>query len=493
MKKNGKLIATLLCVAAILVAAVVIWGMAGQGGPNPTDPTNPTTTAPTTQGTQPTTVPGPTDPTAPDTPTQPIEPTVGPTGPTEPDHKHGYTSKVVSPTCTEKGYTVYTCECGASYKEDYTDPLGHAFVSHTTGATCTEAGKVERTCSACGHTETEAIAAMGHDLKTETVEVSCDTDGHIREYCTRCDYEKISSVVKATGHEYGDWIVTKEPTCEKEGSRERICSKCGGKEKRTTGATGHSLSNETIVDATCTEDGKYTATCTVCGKTVTEVLPATGHDWSEWEVTKEATAEENGERHRFCHGCGKEETESYAKCERHNWAKRVMEGSGCTQNDWNEWYCTECGYVGKREGIPGTAPGHDWTDWETTKEPGPGVAGEEKRHCKSCGKEETLPLEPLDENGEKLESYIDPKIEVDEGIAYVYYRYGDISISDQRKTWGDYLRIVVNEDNTVTVVFYDKEGERVEVSIALMPEYDMTCFRINEDGTYDLYGFNGFN
>lgn len=502
MKKNGKLIVTLLCVAAILVAAVVIWRMAGQGGPDPTNPTTtaPTTqgtepTVPTTQGTQPSTVPGPTDPTEPDTPTQPTEPTVGPTGPTEPDHKHGYTSKVVSPTCTEKGYTVYTCECGSSYKEDYTDALGHAFVSHTTGATCTEAGKVERTCSACDHKETEDIPAMGHDLKTETVEVSCDTDGYTREYCTRCNHEKISSVTKATGHEYGEWVVIKEATCTQDGSRERVCTKCGGKEKRTQGATGHSLGEPAVTDPTCTEDGKSVATCKVCGKQVTTVIAATGHNWSEWEVTKEATAEENGERHRFCHSCGKEETESYAKCERHTWEKVIVQpGGGCLEDGYEQWVCSNCGFEGKKEYKSYlSAPGHDWSEWETTKEPGPGVAGEEKRHCKRCGFEQTLPLEPLDENGEELESYIDPKITVEKVIGQTVYKYGVIDILDFRKTWGDYLYIAVNEDDSVTVRFYDKQGELVEVVVKVIEGYDMTCFRINEDGTYDLYGFNGFN
>ena len=40
-------------------------------------------------------------------------------------HEHSYTAVVTEPTCTEGGYTTYTCECGDSYVDDYTDALGH--------------------------------------------------------------------------------------------------------------------------------------------------------------------------------------------------------------------------------------------------------------------------------------------------------------------------------------------------------------------------------
>ena len=43
----------------------------------------------------------------------------------EPPHEHSYESKVTEPTCTEQGFTTYTCECGESYVADYVDALGH--------------------------------------------------------------------------------------------------------------------------------------------------------------------------------------------------------------------------------------------------------------------------------------------------------------------------------------------------------------------------------
>ena len=42
-----------------------------------------------------------------------------------PNHKHSYAASVTSPTCTEQGYTTYTCDCTYSYIADYVVALGH--------------------------------------------------------------------------------------------------------------------------------------------------------------------------------------------------------------------------------------------------------------------------------------------------------------------------------------------------------------------------------
>ena len=42
-------------------------------------------------------------------------------------HKHEYTDEVVAPTCTEKGYTKHTCECGDIYQDSEVQAKGHSF------------------------------------------------------------------------------------------------------------------------------------------------------------------------------------------------------------------------------------------------------------------------------------------------------------------------------------------------------------------------------
>ncbi len=64
-------------------------------------------------------------------------------------HVHSHTAVVTPPTCTQKGYTTYTCACGDSYKADYTDVIAHTFA--------------EGVCSVCGAKETEEKPCDGGD------------------------------------------------------------------------------------------------------------------------------------------------------------------------------------------------------------------------------------------------------------------------------------------------------------------------------------------
>ena len=41
-------------------------------------------------------------------------------------HMHKYNKVITYPTCTEQGYTTYTCECGDTYIDNYVDVTGHA-------------------------------------------------------------------------------------------------------------------------------------------------------------------------------------------------------------------------------------------------------------------------------------------------------------------------------------------------------------------------------
>ena len=48
-------------------------------------------------------------------------------------HEHSYEKAMTEPTCTEGGYTTYTCECGESYVGDEVAALGHEWK----GTSCT--------------------------------------------------------------------------------------------------------------------------------------------------------------------------------------------------------------------------------------------------------------------------------------------------------------------------------------------------------------------
>ncbi len=85
----------------------------------------------------------------------------------ESEHVHFYEAEVTEPTCTESGYTTYTCECGDSYIDDYTEPLNHpeTVVIPGTEATCTEPGLTDGLqCAVCGEVlqEQQEIPPVGH-------------------------------------------------------------------------------------------------------------------------------------------------------------------------------------------------------------------------------------------------------------------------------------------------------------------------------------------
>ncbi len=48
-------------------------------------------------------------------------------------HEHSYDAAVTAPTCTEGGFTTYTCTCGDSYVADETPAAGHSFANGTCG------------------------------------------------------------------------------------------------------------------------------------------------------------------------------------------------------------------------------------------------------------------------------------------------------------------------------------------------------------------------
>ena len=77
----------------------------------------------------------------------------------EESHKHSYTTKVVAATCTEKGYTLYTCACGHSYKDAYKDALGHKYTSKVVAPTTEAQGYTLHTCDRCGHSYKDNITA----------------------------------------------------------------------------------------------------------------------------------------------------------------------------------------------------------------------------------------------------------------------------------------------------------------------------------------------
>lgn len=205
---------------------------------------------------------------------------------TIPAKKYTFTVTVVDPTCTEQGYTLHTCNQNAekSYKDNYTDALGHDYKEVTTPATCKDAGKVENICQRCGDTQHVKDLPVTEDHKWNdgvvTKAATCTEAGEKLYTCTVCNKTK-TETIEATGH---DWNETTTPaTCGKAGSVDRTCKACGVTEHvKDLPATGnHAWDAGTITtEATCDGKGVKTFTCTVCNETKTEEIAALGHNFS---------------------------------------------------------------------------------------------------------------------------------------------------------------------------------------------------------------------
>ncbi len=178
--------------------------------------------------------------------------------------------KVIAPTCTEIGYTAYTCSrCKEIRHNQLTDPLGHSYGAWYIAkeATLTSTGIERRDCKRCDKCETKDIPVKTHTDKnsdficdvcgsklctnhTEQLlsgkNATCIQDGWTDgKKCANCGaILREQEVIAANGHSYGEWTqITSE------GLEERACTVCGEKEQRQT------VTSTPIPDSAPTEPG----------------------------------------------------------------------------------------------------------------------------------------------------------------------------------------------------------------------------------------------
>ena len=135
-------------------------------------------------------------------------------------------------TCTEKA----KCEiCGAEYGEMKPHSYAHIKAPEylKSAATCTAKAVYYTSCADCG--------LSSKDTKDEAT----------FEYGN------------ALGHSFGEWSST-APTCTKDGSRVRKCSRCDKIETEVIPATGHKYV-DTVIKPTYTEKGYTLHKCSRCG------------------------------------------------------------------------------------------------------------------------------------------------------------------------------------------------------------------------------------
>ena len=97
---------------------------------------------------------------------------------------HSLKDTVIQPTCTEQGYTLHECKnCDYSYKDQYTDPKGHTFSNNWTTS-----DTHHWHASTCGHNVTSGYEL--HDFETEVIEPTRLSYGYTIYTCKVCEYTK---------------------------------------------------------------------------------------------------------------------------------------------------------------------------------------------------------------------------------------------------------------------------------------------------------------
>lgn len=165
--------------------------------------------------------------------------------------------ETVEPSGCTWGYTVYNCECGERFADDFVKPAGEHELEETKAPTCTEKGLKE--CKNCNYSE--EIKALGHDWADKTVE---EGECYVIKVCTRCGEQEIIEE---------DHVWSEHPTsivapngC-KDGEATYSCKNCDATHKvKVLAEEGHKLVDVAVVPATCTEDGvEAHQKCEVCG------------------------------------------------------------------------------------------------------------------------------------------------------------------------------------------------------------------------------------
>ena len=313
--------------------------------------------------------------------------------------------------------------------ENFTETTGSSSFeeNQTTGSEETtetsDTTSTEETTDSSESTSTEETTGSSESTSTE------ETTGSSESTSTEETTESTEESSFPHAHTFGEWTVTKEATCTKDGEQERSCS-CGEKETQTVKASGHVILTESAKLPTCTEQGfTEKQTCSVCGETLkqSETVPAKGHAWNNGIVTKEPTETETGILTFTCSSCNETKTSempvlahthkyeaevTYPTCtekgfttficacgdsyvDNHTEAKGHTEtiiagkDATCTESGLTEGKkCSVCGEI-LLEREPTALLGHRWGEGIVTKQPTETETGIRTYTCKTCGETKT--------------------------------------------------------------------------------------------------------
>lgn len=224
-------------------------------------------------------------------------------------------SVTTAPTCTEMGYTTYTCDvCKVSYTTNFVKPKGHDWGDWMV-ASGADGDVIKRVCKTdANHTEQYNIPSGGHSFDTTkpaaTVQGTCQAEGSMKFNCTAHENCGVTITVN-TGfgsHNWSQWEI-KAATNEADGSWTHKCLTSGCNESETLVIPrGHYLAEDSkqYVKPECNKVGQRVYTCTAhdnCTVKIVVVLEMTQH--TIVTVNEAATCQNDGLIKTYCEKCGK--------------------------------------------------------------------------------------------------------------------------------------------------------------------------------------------
>lgn len=344
-----------------------------------------------------------------------------------------------------------------------------------TAATCTKDGLEVVTCKDCKEViSSTVLKSTGHKYGDWIVDkaVTCTEDGEEYRKCSVC-HNKITQKIEHKGHVAGTPEVTKEPTCTKEGTRITKCTVCSEVLKTETLAKKeHSWGEwKTTVEPTCQKDGKKESVCSVCGETKSEVIPKSEeyHKYTDYTVTKQATCKEEGTLTAYCTICHNLITKSIPKTDKHVAGTPTVEKEAtCTEAGKKVTRCTVCGVVLEEEVIEAT--GHTYDDGVVTKKATCTEAGVKTYTCTKCHDTKTEAIEALGHDYGEAKITTEPTCTKDGVKSYICKRCGDVKTEVLPATGHTYDEGKITKEPTET-----EEGMLVR-----------TCTRCGETETIAL-------
>ena len=141
--------------------------------------------------------------------------------------EHNYSKKVIEPTCTEHGYTIYTCpDCGKEYIADLTEHKNHSYTETVIAPTCTEMGYTIFTCDCGDSHKGNYTDKIPHNYKKTVTEPTCTEIGFTTSVCEVCGDTVKSDYKNAKGHAPSEWIIDEAATIEHGGKKHIECVEC---------------------------------------------------------------------------------------------------------------------------------------------------------------------------------------------------------------------------------------------------------------------------